>query len=152
MDRRETDISHLVRTESVTLISVANLQTVLTVEIFCAAGLNICVRHLHFRNCSKYQNQLYWPNMWTHTRNLTVLHTNRHTAVVNADLQMIVLFFKKKIVSKWRLYVSPGNYSFQWLTFLRTTLITFYWIPSKFSIDIFNEYEQTGVNWNLTGE
>lgn len=50
-----------------------------------------CVRHPCFRICSFmvfYQNQIFWPSVWTHTRNLTFMfllvnwNSNRHTAGV----------------------------------------------------------------------
>ena len=69
-------------------------------DLLCCWVEHVGEAHSRFRIHSFlvfHQNQLYWPNVWTHTKNVTVflflsmnLHTNRYTAV-----------FHHKLCCKW---------------------------------------------------
>ena len=95
---------YLKDTELVALISGVHLQTVLTVEIFCAAGLRMPVEHQYFTFFFLmffvfYQSTQLALHMNTFkdfdcSRDFCPknLHADRHTAVVQHKLMQILSF------------------------------------------------------------
>lgn len=149
----------------------AHLETAVTVQIFCAAELTMCVKHPRYRigcfyifNQSRLQGSehigtklILFLSMNSHTDRHTNTVVVHHKLVCFADLKLQEISISPlnsavKIVSMWR-----QNFSYR-ISFihvktlacnLRTIIITFLWNSFK----VFSRYEsgQTGrQTFNLT--